>query len=146
MPAAAAAAAAGAGVQARRVHNGSGEEKRPLRAARHGAFSFKDGRTDRRRREWLIVRSFVRSSAIAKGYTHTAILLTPQLQTAAAAAAATHSFLIRRGAPKAATNSRSFVRSFVRLEALKFCANANCVAGALTSSASSSSSPVPSSN
>ena len=32
----------------------------------------------------MVVRSFVRSSAIAKGYTHTAILLTPKLQTAAA--------------------------------------------------------------
>ena len=54
--AAAAAAAAGAGRAGGRVHNGSGEEKRPLSPPRS---LFIERRTDEGRREWLFVRSFV---------------------------------------------------------------------------------------
>ena len=53
-------------------------------------------------------------------YTHTAILFTPQLQTAAADAFA-------EGCQKPL-----LLLLLAQLEALKFCANANCVAGALT--------------
>ena len=62
-------------------------------------------------------------SAMAQGYTHTAILFTPQLQTPNSSSS--HSFAEGRQKPHLC---------FIRLEALKFCANANCVAGALTSS------------
>ena len=79
------------------------------------------------RREWLFVPSSY--STTAKGYTHTAILFTPQLQTP-------HGRCDRAFAEGCQKQPLEFV---VWLEALKFCANANCVAGALTS-------PLPSSD
>ena len=63
-------AAAGRG----RVHNGSGEEKRPFHSKTAGGRQSAEGR-----REWLFVPSSY--STMAKGYAHTAILFTPQLQT-----------------------------------------------------------------
>ena len=95
---------------------------------REKAFSFKDGRRQSAegRREWLFVPSSY--STMAKGYTHTAILFTPQLQTP-------HGRCDRAFAEGCQKQPLEFV---VWLEALKFCANANCVAGALTSSLPSS--------
>ena len=110
-------AAAGRG----RVHNGSGEEKRPFHSKTAGGRASAEGR-----REWLFVPSSY--STMAKGYTHTAILFTPQLQTP-------HGRCDRAFAEGCQKQPLEFV---VWLEALKFCANANCVAGALTSSLPSS--------
>ena len=95
---------------------------------REKAFSFKDGRRQSAegRREWLFVPSS--HSTMAKGYTHTAILLTPQLQTP-------HGRCDRAFVEGCQKQPLEFV---VWLQALKFCANANCVAGALTSSLPSS--------